>query len=66
MQIKKICVDNRKDKCPRACSGSLAKDTSIPIFQHVLPALVLIFEVSAGQTTFGIWKQNSEVGGSIL
>lgn len=50
----------------RKFQDGLAKDTSIPIFQHVLPALVLIFEVSAGQTTFGIWKQNSEVGGSIL
>lgn len=50
----------------RKFQDSLAKDTCIPIFQHVLPALVLIFEVSAGQTTFAVWKQNGEVGGSIL
>lgn len=50
----------------RKFQGTLAEDTFIPIFQHVLPAHGLIFEVSAGQTTFAMWKQNSEVGGSIL
>lgn len=50
----------------RKFQDSLAKDTCIPIFQRALPTLVLVFEVSAGQTTFSVWKQNSEVGGSIL
>ena len=50
----------------RKFQDRLAKGTCIPIFQHIPPALVLIFEVSAGQTTFAVWNQNSEVGGSCL
>lgn len=50
----------------RKFQDSLAADTFIPIFQHVLPAHGLISEVSAGQTTFAMWKPNSEVGGFIF